>query len=150
MILVILAITIALIIGGILIEQLLDDVGAPIFCIGCVAFFNAIVATIWLGVNVSYLNTIDERIAMYQEENTKIEEQIATVVEQYQEYETKIFTEVSPESAITLVALYPDLKADELVKSQIDIYVENNKQIKTLQEEKITASVKRWWLYFGS
>ena len=86
---------------------------------------------------------------MYQEENTKIEEQIATIVKQYQEYEKDIFTEVSPESAMTLVSLYPELKADTLVSSQIDIYVKNNEKLKSLKEEKINASVIRWWTYFG-
>lgn len=88
-------------------------------------------------------------IAMYEEENTKIEQQIADVVTQYQEYEEGIFTEVAPESAMTLVALYPELKSDTLVQSQIEIYADNNKQIKELKCKAINTSVIRWWLYFG-
>ena len=83
------------------------------------------------------------------EENAKIEQQIADTVKQYQEYETGIFTEVSPEDSITLVALYPELKSDTLVQSQIEVYVENNKAIKELKSSAINASVYRWWLYFG-
>lgn len=86
---------------------------------------------------------------MYEEENTKIEQQIADVVTQYQEYEEGIFTEVAPESAMTLVALYPELKSDTLVQSQIEVYVDNNKQIKELKSMSINASIFRWWLYFG-
>jgi hypothetical protein len=59
------------------------------------------------------------------------------------------FTEVSPDSAITLVSLYPELKADELVKKQIEVYVANNEKIKELKEKKIMGNVYRWWLYFG-
>jgi hypothetical protein len=95
-------------------------------------------------------STVDDRIEMYQEENAKIEEQIATIVEQYQEYEKDIFTEVAPESAMTLVMLYPELKSDTLVSSQIDIYVKNNEKLKELKEEKINASVVHWWTYFGN
>ncbi len=92
---------------------------------------------------------IDEKIAMYQEENAKIEEQIAAVVEQYQQYETDIFQSVAPESAVTLVAMYPELKSDSLVQTQIEVYMDNNEIIKQLKTEKIDASVLRWWLYFG-
>lgn len=109
----------------------------------------SVIAIVILGVDVSNLSVIDDRIAMYQEENAKIEEQIAEVVKQYQEYETDIFAEVNPDSAITLVSLYPELKSDSLVNSQIEVYVSNNQKIKELREEEITGSVKRWWLYFG-
>ena len=79
-----------------------------------------------------------------------IEEQIAETVKKYQQYETDIFTEVASDSAITLVALYPELKADTLVQSQIDVYIKNNEKIKSLKEDKINGTINKWWLYFGS
>lgn len=109
----------------------------------------ALIATIFLGVDMCNLAVIDNKIEMYQEENTKIEEQISTMVEQYQNYETEIFTEVKPESSMTLVALYPELKSDTLVQEQIKIHTANNQKIKELKEHKINGSVTRWWLYFG-
>lgn len=94
-------------------------------------------------------STLDERIAMYQEENQVIELQIADVVKQYQEYETGIFTEVAPDKSIALVTLYPELKSDRLVQEQIEVYVDNNTKIKELKEALITARLTRWWAYFG-
>jgi hypothetical protein len=70
-------------------------------------------------------------------------------VKEYQKYETEIFTETAPDSAITLVALYPELKADALVGKQIEIYIANNEKIKELKEEDIMGDVYRWWAYFG-
>jgi hypothetical protein len=70
-------------------------------------------------------------------------------VKDYQEYESGVFADAGSESAITLVSLYPELKADQLVSSQLDIYVQNNEMIKSLKLEKINADVVRWWLYFG-
>jgi hypothetical protein len=102
------------------------------------------------GIAYNSYAIIDEKIAMYQEENTKIEEQIAETVKQYQQYETDIFTEVASDSAITLVALYPELKADTLVRAQVDIYIKNNQKIKSLKEDKINGTINKWWLYFGS
>lgn len=86
---------------------------------------------------------------MYEEENTGIEQQITDVVKQYQEYESGIFKDIAPESAITLVTLCPELKSDTLVQSQIEVYIENNKEIKELKNMTVNASFYRWWLYFG-
>lgn len=97
----------------------------------------------------SATKTIDAKIEMYQEENTKIEMQIAESVKNYQQYETDIIEDVTKENAITLVTLYPELKADELIIKQIEVYVENNTQIKYLKEDKINLNLIKWWLYFG-
>lgn len=51
------------------------------------------------------------------------------------------------ESLITLVQLYPDLKSNDLVKKQMDIYVNNNKKIKKLKTKKLNISKTKWWLY---
>ena len=120
---------------------------------GCIiSVIGGLVALVVLAIltpTCASASTVDARIEMYQEENTKIEEQIAVIVKQYQEYEKDIFTEVTPESAMTLVSLYPELKSDSLVSSQIDIYVKNNEKLTTLKAEKINAGVIRWWIYFG-
>ena len=113
---------------------------------GAIASFTTMV---FLIVSVSNLAVINEKIAMYEQENQKIETQIAETVQRYQEYESGIFTEVAPESSVTLVALYPELKADTLVQKQIEVYVANNEKIKQLKESNIAGNVKRWWLYFG-
>ena len=107
------------------------------------------VAMVVLIANVSALLTIDNKIAMYQEENTNIERQIEGCVKQYQEYESGVFADASSESVITLVSLYPELKADALVAKQIEVYLGNNKKIKELKEQSIDGDVMRWWLYFG-
>lgn len=118
----------------------------------CVGLFFAVIsvlAGVVVGIEVTGASILDARIAMYADENERIEQQVAEVVRQYQQYETDIFTEVNPENAITLVALYPDLKSDSLVQSQIELYTENNRAIRSLKDENIKANTLRWWLYFG-
>ena len=153
MILVILVIGIPMITLGIVLYDKLaygkDKIGKIFQIIGTVATIISTIVTIVLLVCVLNRVNIEKKIAIYEEENTKIEQQIADTVKQYQEYETGIFTEVAPESSITLVALYPELKSDTLVQSQIEVYVENNKTIKELKSSAINAPVYRWWLYFG-
>lgn len=126
-----------------------SDVGEVMSSIGAVGAGLAIFAISVGAVINSDGRVLDKKIAMYEEENTKIEEQIAEVVEQYQKYETEIFTEVTPESSMTLVALYPELKSDTLVQSQIEVYTANNEKIKELRDKEISYQNWLWWLYFG-
>ena len=151
MILVILAVCIAMLICGVLIyeDTCEETVGSIIGGIGGVVGMIAVIALVILLCHMGTVVGIDDKIAMYEEENARIESQIATVVEQYQKYETDIFTDVKPESAMTLVSLYPELKSDTLVTKQIEVYVENNAKIKELKENSITGKYTKWWLYFG-
>lgn len=150
MILVILGIFILLmVIGDVLYNRSYEEIGAPIIVISEIFITASIIATIYFGVNVKSNDVIDDKIAMYQEENSKIEEQIAIVVSDYMEHESKVFDSAKASSPVILAQLYPELKSDELIKSQIDIYIANNEKIKVLKLKKINASVYRWWLYFG-
>lgn len=124
------------------------DYETPIV-IGGTGFFIALFISIWLTASVSAGTVIKDRIEMYSAENEVIQQQISQTVAQYQEYESGIIKEVAPESAITLIALYPNLKADVLVSKQIETYVSNNNIIRELKDNEIKMSVKRWWLYFG-
>lgn len=152
MILLIFGICILMIIGGCILDEKTgvdSDICFGISGIGMVVGFFALVGLIIVGVNVKSLSVIDDRIVMYEEENARIEQQIADVVEQYQKYETDIFREVAPESAVTMVSLYPELKSDSLVQAQIEVYTENNKTIRDLRDKQIKDNIYRWWLYFG-
>ena len=150
MILLIFGICILMVIGGsILYDKFDTDTYCNLAIFGVALGFVSFIAIIVLGINVKSLSVIDDRIVMYEEENTRIEQQVADVVEQYQKYETDIFMEVAPESAVTMVSLYPELKSDSLVQSQIEVYTENNKTIRDLRDKQIKGNVYRWWLYFG-
>lgn len=130
---------------------IIDDVDISTFMgsAGIFLFITSLVVAIILGIGVKNHSVIDDRIAMYEEENAKIEEQISVVVKEYMEFEADVFADVSPDSAITLISLYPELKSDTLVASLIDVYLDNNDTIKFLKEKQIRGSVLKWWLYFG-
>lgn len=112
-------------------------------------FFVFFIISIFVGIGVMNGRTLDSKIAMYSEENKNIETEINILVEQYMDYESGTYGELKGESSITLVSLYPELKADTLVAKQIEVYIENNEKIKELKEKKIDLSTKKWWLYFG-
>ena len=150
MILLIFGICILMAIGGsILYDNFDNDTYCNLATLGFALGFVSFIAIIVLGIEVKSISVIDDRIVMYEEENARIEQQVADVVEQYQKYETDIFREVAPESAVTMVSLYPELKSDSLVQAQIEVYTENNKTIRDLRDKQIKGNVYHWWLYFG-
>lgn len=121
---------------------------------GAIASVICIVVMIFVVNDVLTYNQMDDRIALYQEENVRIEEQIKTTVEAYQEYEKEIFEnidleKISGEKLILLASVYPELKSDTLVQELISVYVENNNQIKELKTKKLDYKISCWWLYFG-
>lgn len=128
-----------------------DSLYVPVGGVAACVLIVSTIALVCIGVSVSELPILDDKIAMYQEENEKIESQIAEVVTQYQKYENDIFTDVAKnnQDAMFLVTLYPELKADTLVAKQIEIYTNNNQKIKELKEQKLYGKVYKWWLYFG-
>ena len=122
--------------------------------IGTVVSIICAIVMIFVVNDVITYSQMDERIAIYQEENIRIEEQVKTTVEAYQEYEKEIFgnidlDKISGEKLILLTSIYPELKSDTLVQELISVYTENNNQIKELKTKKLDYKVSCWWLYFG-
>ena len=112
----------------------------------------AIVGCVLTGVflAVAFPYNIEPKIALYSEENAKIDEKIKDTVRTYMDYEKETYTNLVQDADLTtLLIAYPQLNSNELVKTEIDTYIENNKQIKSLKEQQIDKNIKAWWLYFG-
>lgn len=103
--------------------------------------------------SIVQLKYVDERISIYEEQNEEIEKDISIIVENYMKYETETYSQFKNKNdntnVIAMVQLYPELKANELVQQQIQVYTSNNAEIKRLYEEKINYKPAKWWLYFG-
>lgn len=155
MILVILAVAIIFLIIGAVVNNTYksswsdDTVGTVLIVIGSIVGCISLLATVVLiCVNGSNYG-IDQKIELYESENQQIEEDISILVNEYMKHEENIFVECSPDSSISLIALYPELKSNLLVEKQIEIYVSNTEEIKQLKSQRISASIIKWWLYFG-
>jgi hypothetical protein len=120
----------------------LNGVGATISSI-------ALIAALILGIYCSREKAIDNQIQIYQEENTNIENTVAEIVSNYQEYEQETFKSFTPEKIMAAVNLYPELKSNDLVVKQLDIHANNNEKIKSLKSQKAELTTYKWWLYFG-
>ena len=105
----------------------------------------------YIGYKIKGERVIENKIAMYQEENTKIEEKIATAITGYMEHESEVFEKASinSETLDFYIAKYPELKSDELVKKQIDEYNDNQNRIIKLKDGLLNIPRLKWLLYFG-
>lgn len=108
------------------------------------------IAAIWVSIVLSGRMTIDEKIEVYRKENAVIEKQMEIVIQNYQDFESDTLKEFTNEGATILVSLYPELKSNELVAKQLEVYVSNNAKIKELECERLSYKTLAWWLYFGS
>lgn len=124
-----------------------------IYCLlntaGAIVISASIIAAISIGVKYSNHIAIDKKIELYRQQNSNIENQIAAVVSEYMEFESETLEKLKGKSPVALVSLYPELKSDTLVAKQIELYVENNETIKSLECERLQYSVYAWWLFFG-
>ena len=127
-----------------------DEVFVGLSFIFDVLLVISLIGVLVLGIHYSNMRIIDNKIEIYQTENTKIENQIEAVVKSYKEYENETFTALVPsENVEMLFTMYPELKSNTLVEKQIELYVSNNELIKELQIEKLQYRLYGWWLFFN-
>lgn len=103
-------------------------------------------------IGVHNINTdkrIDAKIQLYTEENARIELMVTDAVETYLEHEYNIYDSLQGENIQTLLVAYPEINSNELVQKQIEIFVENNNQIKKLREKKADLISWKFLVYFG-
>lgn len=132
-----------------------DDFAGLTIVLGGIFELIVVIAIIFNAYNISKLQVSDRKIAMYQEENNNIQTQITDIVDNYMKYESNTYDkslkniDLKNTDVVVLTQLYPNLKSDEMVETQIEIYQKNNEAIKKLKEEKLDCEVSKWWLYFG-
>ena len=110
------------------------------------------IALIGIFVNIGLLvrgRTLDDKIAMYEQENAAIEQSVDVLVKDYYKHESDTYSSLKPENAVLFASAYPQLQSNELATKQLEIYVDNNNKIKELKDDQINLSKNRFWLYFG-
>ena len=155
MLIIFLIVGIIIIISGLIIEsKYLFGSGSDIIS-SVVFYFGVGICTlagiIFLIMVMDYPYGIDKRIKLYEEENQKIEEKVKVAVENYLQYENKTYTDLKNTNIDLpiLIMTYPELSGNELVKNEINLYIENNNKIKEMKEASIYKHYYDWWLYFG-
>ena len=103
-------------------EGISDCVAALILAIGTIAELLLVLIVIIMVFIYPY--NVNEKIKMYEEENIKIEEKVKETVKVYMNYEQDTYNNLVKDTDLTtLLIAYPDLNSNELVKSEIDLYI---------------------------
>ena len=127
-----------------------EDAGCALGAVCCVCLIITLgVALFHVAPEYKKLDYIDTKIEYLTEQNSQIDDEIKLIISSYQDHELEFYKEFENVSSATLITLYPELKSNELVNKQLDIYFANQQEIKELELKKIDGGVIRWWMNFG-
>ena len=95
-------------------------------------------------------STAASQIKVYEEQNEVILSQIGPLVDKYLDYEKDTYSKLKVDSS-TLIAMsmYPELKGNEFVQSQIKIIIDNQAKITSLKLDQAKLNVFKFWLFVG-
>lgn len=126
------------------------EAGRIIAVVGVIVLAITLLSMTGAGHQLATAHTIDEKIALYEQENRVIEEKVELSVSRYLGHEQATLTALTPENAANFVAFIPELNSDSVVQQQIATYLKNHEAIVRLKLNKINLATSRWLLYFGS
>ena len=123
-----------------------NDIAMPTF------FFTCLIIGILIGVGTSYNNvksTAALKLEVLNSQNEVVLAQIEPLVQQALSYESNTYKEfkLTPENIVAFGNMYPQLQANSFIQSQINIIVENQKEIKDLKLRIASLNAYRLWLF---
>ena len=143
-------------IGCIVLAEIIDNSNCKLYTIfaipriigvaGCAIFS---IWTIWNIFTVASGFGIQEKIEIYEEQNTQIEQSIDAAVQAYCEHEQITYTKMSDGAVALVAAAYPELASSELVKTQMDVWTSNSHELKDLNSKLVDFHRAQYFLYFG-
>lgn len=94
-------------------------------------------------------NTIDSRLEVIEEQNTIILAQVEPVVQKALEFESNTYKElkISSERLIALGNMYPNLKDNTFIQTQLQIIISNQSIIRNLKLTKAKMNAYRFWIW---
>lgn len=117
----------------------------------CISGFTSLISFLLVASMLFFFPyNIEKKLEMYTDENQKIEQKIKETVQAYMEFEKEIYSTLVEDAHLeTLLIKYPELNSNKLVESQINVYMENSKNIKRLKEKTFKKKTLGWWLCFN-
>ena len=113
---------------------------------GCAIFS---IWTIWNVICVSSGFGIQEKIQIYEDQNTQIEQSIDAAVQAYCEHEQITYVQMSDGAVALVAAAYPELASSELVKTQMEVWTFNSHELKKMKSKLVDFHRAQYFLYFG-
>jgi hypothetical protein len=119
-------------------------------CIGIGMFVVFLIASLMVGGIYNYnSSTINSRLTVIEEQNQIVLSQIEPLVQQALEYESNTYKDLKLDMTkiIAFTQLYPNLKANEFLNKQIEVILNNQKEIKQLKLDKASLNAYHFWLW---
>lgn len=138
---------ILLIIGFISFRSYDEDVGIGFYIFSAIFFVTTLIV---LACYNETKSTCDKRIAVLEERNEVVLKQVEPIVNRYLLYESETLEKVKVNSEnIIALSMYPELKGNEFLKSQIDIVVKNQDEITKIKLSKAELNMFKLWIFMG-
>ena len=153
MLYILLFIFICVIIYGVIHDRCIDHYSevTDIF-VGVGKIVSIVILLIITGVGAEYnfvKSTATAQLEVLNSQNEIVLAQIEPLVQQAMNYESDTYKEfkLTPENIVAFSNMYPQLKAHSFIQSQINIIVENQKEIKDLKLKIASLNAYRLWLW---
>lgn len=118
--------------------------------IGIVFSIITLIAILVAGIKYNSIkSTATAQMEVLNSQNEIVLAQIEPLVQQAIHYESNTYKEfkLTPENIIAFGNMYPQLQANSFIQSQINIIVENQREIKDLKLEIASLNAYRLWLF---
>ena len=152
MITLLLAIALGLVFSAEIIDGSTNKFGFLAVVPGVLGAIFAIIFGIWTLWNIIVVASgfgIQEKIQIYEDQNTQIEQSIDAAVKAYCEHEQITYVQMSDGAVALVAAAYPELASSELVKTQMEVWTSNSNELKDLKSDLVDFHRARYFLYFG-
>lgn len=152
MITLLLAIALGLVLLAEIIDGSTNKFGFLAVVPGVLGAVFAIVFGIWTFWNLIVVASgfgIQEKIQIYEDQNTQIEQSIDAAVKAYCEHEQITYVQMSDGAVALVAAAYPELASSELVKTQMEVWTSNSNELKDLKSDLVDFHRAQYFLYFG-
>ena len=101
------------------------------------------------GVYSYRTETINSQLEVLESQNAIILSQIEPVIQKALDFESNTYKElkVNPENIITISQIYPDLKDNSFIQTQLSVILTNQQQITQLKLNKATLNAFHFWIW---
>ena len=94
-------------------------------------------------------STADSKIKVHEEQIEIVSKQIEPLVERYLNWEKDTYSNLKIDAVLVAMSMYPELKGNEFVQSQIKLILDNQEKIEDLKLDKASLNVYEFWLFMG-
>ena len=107
-----------------------------------------VILSCW-GVYSYRTETISSQLEVLETQNEIILSQIEPVIQKALDFESTTYKElkVNPENIITISQIYPDLKDNSFIQTQLNVILNNQQQITQLKLNKATLNAFHFWIW---